>query len=484
MKKINKLDLITYFLSENQSGYKTKEKHIIKKFDGLIDLINEFNHKYFNFEMTFTQNLYNYLYDVKNIPKCDNCNKEIIWKNRFSEGYRNNCSNVCKHKSKLRLQKQYETNKIKYGDKYLLRNDEINKKRWETINNKIIDNFNELGYEIIESDKFKLTIKHPDGHIFTDDRRILINRLNGGYEISTKLNPISSTFSTYENELNIFLKEKNISVINNDRKILKGKEIDIYIPDHKLGIEFDGLYWHSDLYLDNIYHLNKTNMCIQQNIQLIHIFEDEWVHKKNIVKSILLSKLNIYDNKLYARKCEIKEINNNKLASEFLEKNHLQGNIGSKFKLGLFYDNELVSLMTFGKKRIALGNKITKDGEYEMLRFCNKLNTQIIGGASRLLKNFIRNYNPNSILTFADRRYSNGNLYEKLGFKFIKNTEPNYWYVFKNEITKHHRFNFRKNILIENGYDKNKTEHTIMLERDIPRIYDCGNLKYEMLTPH
>ena len=115
-------------------------------------------------------------------------------------------------------------------------------------------------------------------------------------------------------------------------------------------------------------------------------------------------------------------------------------------------------------------------GEFEMLRFCNKLNTNVIGGASKLFKYFLKTYNPSQITTYADRSYSNGNLYKQLGFGFIHKTQPNYYYIIDN--IRYHRFNFRKDKLIREGFDSNKTEHEIMLERKIYRIYDSGNLKF------
>jgi hypothetical protein len=132
--------------------------------------------------------------------------------------------------------------------------------------------------------------------------------------------------------------------------------------------------------------------------------------------------------------------------------------------------------MTFGKLRNVLGNKINIDGEYEMLRFCNKLNTQVIGGASKLYTYFKNTYKPIKVISFANRRYSNGNLYNQLGFKLEYNTVPNYWYVLNK--TRKHRFLYRKDILIKQGFDASKTEHQIMSERKIPRIYDCGNMKF------
>jgi very-short-patch-repair endonuclease len=270
---------------------------------------------------------------------------------------------------------------------------------------------------------------------------------------------------------------ENIKTLKNNRKIINPYELDIYIPELKLAFEFNGLYWHNELNKENNYHLNKTEMCENKGIQLIHIWEDDWLYKKNIVKSIIFNKLG-KSNKIYARKCKIKEVIDNKLIREFLEKNHIQGFIGSKIKIGLYYNDELVSLMTFGNRRIAMGKKTTNQDEYELLRFCNKLNTNVIGGASKLFKYFINNYKPQEITTYADRSFSQGKLYETLGFNFIGKTEPNYYYIIDG--IRHYRFNFRKDKLIKEGFDPNKTEHEIMLNRKIYRIYDSGNLKYKL----
>ena len=299
-------------------------------------------------------------------------------------------------------------------------------------------------------------------------------------KICTKCYPIKKQVSGCEIELKNFIDSLGVVQYNNNKKILKnGFEIDSYIPEKNFAIEFDGLYWHSDVYKTEKYHLNKTEECEQQNIHLIHVFENEWLFKKEIVMSIIKSKLNLIDNKIFGRKCIIKEVDS-KISKEFLNQNHLQGNVNSNIKIGLFYCDELVSIMTFGKKRVAMGNKINVEGEYEMLRFCNKLNTHIIGGASKLLKYFKKTYQPKSILTFADRRYSQGKLYEKLGFEFIENTKPNYWYFKKNDLMLYHRFKFRKDVLMKEGFDSNMTEKEIMLKRDFYRIYDCGNMKFNL----
>ena len=313
---------------------------------------------------------------------------------------------------------------------------------------------------------------------FEINRYNLYNRtIVGSFEnICTLCNPISENSSIKENEVRDFI-EKELKIKTEKIKI-NNKEIDIYMPDYKMGIEFDGLYWHSDNQKDKNYHLNKTINCEKENIQLLHIFEDEWIYKKEIVKSIIKSKLGLIDNKVYGRKCIIKEINA-KTSKEFLENNHVQGNVNGKIKIGLFYNNELVSVMTFGGKRMTMGNKQSIEGKFEMLRFCNKMDTQVIGGATKLLSYFIKAYNPKSILTFADRRYSQGNLYKNMEFNFIGSTKPNYFYFKPSEMTRHYRFKFRKDVLIKEGFDKDKTEFQIMAERGYLRIYDCGHMKFE-----
>jgi len=388
--------------------------------------------------------------------------------------------------SKEFKEKSKATNLKKYGVAYSSQSKDIRQKQIETRHNKYIIQISELlnvDVKNISINDDVITIrKYCSIH---NEFTISANNLHQRWfkynkKICTKCYPPIKQISACEIEIKTFIDSLNLEYSNNNKNILKNNfEIDIYLPNSKLGIEFDGIYWHSDIYKNNNYHLNKTEECEKQGIQLLHVFEDEWANKKEIVKSIIKSKLGIINDRIYGRKCVIGEINN-VICRNFLIDNHIQDSINSKIKLGLFYENELVSVMTFGKKRIAMGNKINIEGEYEMLRFCNKLNTSVIGGASKLLKYFIKTHSPKSILSFADRRYSQGNLYKKLGFNFIGNTKPNYWYFQKNGLIRYHRFKFRKDVLIKEGFDKSKTEHEIMSERNYFCIYDCGNMKFEL----
>ena len=207
-------------------------------------------------------------------------------------------------------------------------------------------------------------------------------------------------------------------------------------------------------------------MCENHEIQLIHIWEDDWNFKQDIVKSMILNKLNLNQEKIMARKCEIREITDNKLIRKFLDENHLQGFVGSSIKLGLFYKNELVSIILFKKTK----------NDYELSRFVNKLNSNVIGGASKLFKYFIKNYNFDKILTFSNNSYSNGNLYKILNFKKTKKILPDYSCVIDGK--RIHKFNFRKNRLKKYFNIENKTEHQICLENGIFRIYDSGKIKW------
>ena len=280
-----------------------------------------------------------------------------------------------------------------------------------------------------------------------------------------------------------WIQSLNISIINNERKILYGKELDLYIPSHKLAIEYDGLMFHSfgksehsmfnNHTLDNKNnHLFKTEECEKRGIQLLHIFENEWLTKQDIWKSVIKAKLGL-NKRIFARTCQLKEIDY-KTSSEFLENNHLQGSCVSSIQIGLFFDNNLVSIMTFGKSRY------NKKYQYELLRFCNKIDINVVGGASKLLKHFVKKYNPLSIVSYANRRWSDGNLYRQIGFDEVDQTEPNYFYFKPSEYILHSRIKFQKHKLQEQleSFDNSLTETENMYNNDYRKIYDCGNLVF------
>lgn len=229
----------------------------------------------------------------------------------------------------------------------------------------------------------------------------------------------------------------------------------------------NGLYWHSELFKHSSYHLEKTNLAREKGIKLIHIFEDEWINCQEIVKSRLLSAINMCNRKIYARSCIIKEINS-KTANEFLNKNHIQGSGRSNIRLGLFYNEELVSVMTFLKGDISKNIR-----DWELNRFCSKIYTSVTGAASKLFNYFVKTYHPTQIISFSDKRWSNDKtVYEKLNFAHVHDSPPNYWYFHQNTTKRHHRYSLRKtkNSLI--------SEKELRKSQNYLRIYDCGSSKW------
>ena len=282
---------------------------------------------------------------------------------------------------------------------------------------------------------------------------------------------VNSGVSNEESELSSFITSLGIDHVRNDRSFLPNKELDIYIPKQSVAIEYNGLYWHSESFVDKNHHLTKTEMCEEKGVQLIHVFSDEWLSKPKIVKSRLMNILGLTDNKLYGRKCDIRTVPS-KVKDTFLDDNHIQGKCRSSVNIGLYHDNMLVSIMTFGSRPLLNGH------QYELIRFCNSINTTVVGGFSKLLKHFIKTTNPKEIVSYADRRWSVGDVYSKNGFDLVGVTDVNYWYlVGKVRVS---RFKYQKHKLVSQGYDVNKSEREIMLDNGINRIYDSGNKKYLM----
>jgi hypothetical protein len=284
--------------------------------------------------------------------------------------------------------------------------------------------------------------------------------------------------SKAENEIYDFIKSYCSDTEQGNRELIKPLELDIIIPSKKLAIEYCGLYWHSEQNgKDKNYHLNKLNLCNEAEYDLITIFEDEYINKKDIVLKRLLYKLNLSDSeRVYARNCEIREIDT-KTKNKFLNKYHIQGKDNSSIKLGAFYNDKLVSVMTFSKGNISKGSK-NIEGIYELNRFCSDYNYTVVGIAGKLFKYFTIKYESMEVFSYADKRWGSGSFYENLGFKFCYNTEPNYWYVVEDKRV--HRFNFRKDVLSEKLeiFDPELTEVENMENNGYVRIFDCGNSKY------
>ena len=374
----------------------------------------------------------------------------------------------------------------KYGVEYAQQCKKIVEKSKNTRKNRIIDTHDDI-LEIVYNEELSYYIckcPHKTCNKCIDKTYrctpvCYYNRRYKNVEVCTNLLPeqISHSKNTYiEIFITNILDKYNIEYVKNVRDVIDG-ELDIFIPLKNVAIECNGCYWHSDINKDNSYHINKYKKCLEKNIQLLSIWEDQIINTPDIIESLILSKLGLCK-KIYARKCKLKEVTS-KESKQFLTTNHLQGNVNSSIRIGLYYNDELVSLMTFGKNRKSLNSNSNKDS-YELYRFCNKKNVQVIGGASKILNHFIKKYQPSKIISFASNDISNGNLYYKLGFYKVGET-ASYWYIDPKTMSRHHRYKFRKSELIKMGYDKNMSEKDIMDALKYLRIYDTGQSKFELI---
>lgn len=283
--------------------------------------------------------------------------------------------------------------------------------------------------------------------------------------------------SKAEREISEYLTSLDVKHETN-RQILCGREIDIIVPDKKIGIEYDGLVWHSEWFgkKDHRYHLEKTNTCNKNGYGLIHIFEDEFVEKKELVLKKISHILGISNvsKKIMARKCEVSEIKQ-RVANDFLEKNHIQGGCKSTLYYGCFHEGELVGVMAFLRG---------KCGEWDLNRFATNNDYICVGVGGKMFRHFINENRPMSVKSFADRRWTvwgDDNIYTKLGFKLEGVTNPNYSYFKRgsHEIKRFHKFGFRKQILSKKyGFPLDMTETEMVKELGYDRIWDCGLFKY------
>lgn len=294
--------------------------------------------------------------------------------------------------------------------------------------------------------------------------------------------------SAAQREIHEFIVSIGEKASMNHKGLLGGMmEADIFIEDKKTIIEYNGIVFHKEKGTgsgsvkeygkeDRKYHLKKTLAAEKLGYRMIHIFEDEWKKKKEIVKSRLASILGKSTISIGARECEIVRVY---AADErpFFDNNHIQGYTRSMACYGLMHEGKLVSAMSFSSPRIGIGSG---GNHWELVRFANILNSNVQGSASRLLKAFQEGHPKTPILSFADRRWSNGGVYERLGFKKVRESEPNHWY-YDTKINKFHRLSFRKNKLVmEFGADESKTEFEIMNDMGYYRVWDCGSLVYRL----
>ena len=313
------------------------------------------------------------------------------------------------------------------------------------------------------------------------------DKIKNNYNIFLKNHPNTFT-SKAQMEISDFIKSSGFDTEHNNKKLLNGVELDIVIKNTNICIEYNGLLYHSEKFgkKDKNFHINKTLLANDKKLILIHIFEDEWRDKKEIVKSKILHLLKKTQFKVHARKCIIKPVQQPEKES-FLNSNHILGNCLSTINYGAYYNNELIAIMTFNNNRSMTSHK-KNSTDYELTRFAIKLNYNVCGIAKRFLKQFINDYKPEKIISFAERTWTNNdkdNIYTQMGFNMTKVIKPDYKYFSKklHSPIKIHKFNFGKSALsrkFPNIFDENKTEWEIMQEAGYDRIWDCGKFRYEL----
>lgn len=447
--------------------------------------------------------------------KLNTVNKDIIWNtinnrcclecNKIISPHKTFCSNQCsntykskdsKFKNKLKesiKQSYLKMSNTKLNAKYKKISDSIKKTNSELTNEERSIKYRNKKQRLTAfdnlHDRFSEITFLFDKEFFYNNKHLPVKCKKCGHSWNmTKTTNISCTicrkcnpYQKHKTQTEIYKYILSHTHANQNVKYIISNELDIYIKDFNFAIEFDGLLPHSygqskvsyynNFDINSHYHVNKTNECEDKGIHLFHIFENEFFdkQKQKIWFSMIDNKLGL-SKSVYARNCVIKEINH-KIAKQFMDDNHLQGHTQSAIKIGLYHGDELLSVMTFRKH---------KKFEWEIARFATKCGYTVVGGAGKLLKYFERTYAPKTLLSYANRRWSQGNVYEKLGFTFDGFTPPNHFYFKENENILFKREKFQKHKLqsLLNTYDESISGIRNMMNNNYRIIFDCGNKKY------
>lgn len=309
----------------------------------------------------------------------------------------------------------------------------------------------------------KPTIKDLAKHFNTSVTSIQTRLIKWNIQDMVVLWPYTSH---YEKDISNLIEQNHIRVIHNKRGLLpNGYEIDLYLPELSIGIEFNGTYWHSTARLNKDYHFEKSKFAEEKGIRLIHIYEYEWndSRKRPIIESMLKIALGVCNKKIYARECEIREISN-KEAKEFNNKNHLQGHRNAQVTYGLYYNNELVQLMSFSKTKY--NRNLINDNSWEIIRGCPGSNNIVVGGVSKLFKHFIKQHNPDEIFSYCDFNKFDGRGYEAIGMKFVGYTGPDMKWIMPG---------------YQEVVDRQPSRHKELKESAVSQIWGAGSKKYKWI---
>lgn len=315
-------------------------------------------------------------------------------------------------------------------------------------------------------ERVPLEWQHVCGHTYVSPI------MDGDIKVCPKCN---NGASALELSLRQLIVDMGVEMDVKNRTVLKTHELDIYVPAKNCAIEFNGIYWHNvDKKTDRYYHLAKTEKCLAQGIKLLHIWEHDFLRKPAIIRSMIRNSLGLITTKISARQCEVRNISS-KEAAQFLESNHLRGSINSNVKLGLYYRDELVQVMTLGKCRF------NKHYSWEIHRLAGLTDTVIRGGAEKLFKFFVSTYKPDSVLSYADRTYGEGGVYMKLGFKHLGASAPGYFWANTASdftITRYQSQKHKLKELLKDDFNPALSESENMKRLGWFKLWDCGTQRY------
>ncbi len=335
-------------------------------------------------------------------------------------------------------------------------------KRTDILQIKIGDDYEIINYNLGATCKtahlIKHTLRHKCGREFEMTVPRIYYRLYNDVDVCPYCCEVKATVSNEEIKLRRLISSVyDGKIVNNFKQLISPYEVDVYLPDKQIAFEYNGLYWHNDITKDKDYHMMKTNMCAQNGVRLIHIWEHDWMMKRNIIESIIFGLFGKHDT-VFARNCMIKDVGKDEYQA-FCEANHLMG-YGSATKCyGLYNDNELVEIMSFVSE---------KDNIWTISRLCSILYTTIVGGANRLFKHFLKNNKFTKIISYSDRSMFSGNVYKHLGMFMEKTTEPGYYMVNpKNYETVNRR-----------TYLSYKSDRRLEIDQNFFRIYNSGNWRF------
>lgn len=371
--------------------------------------------------------------------------------------------------------KIHQTNLKKYGCLYPLQNQEIHNKATDTNIDKNCKAYDILRdrekliatlLQIPEKERTSIKCAETLGVNITTFRKWYVY-----HNIQADVH-LQAQRSHFEQDIYNWLKSNYNEKIECNVRYFGKYELDIYLPDAKIGIEFNGMYWHSTDMVGTKYHQKKSLYFKDLGIFIFHIYEWEWldVNIQNKIKQHLEMLLNIVDvNVIYARKCLIQNIDNNTY-KDFLNKYHLQGYVPAQIKLGLFYNNELLQVMSFAPARYF------NEG-YELIRLCTKFKYKIVGGANKLFKYFVRNYQQKNIISYCDIDKFEGNIYTKLGMKLDKINIPNYKWVNLKTLDIKSRYQTQKHLIKVDDNDT-RSEREIMSDLGYVKVENAGTYRF------